>query len=40
MCAVQWMELGEISEGEVGLESVAHVFRAVASNHFGAQDSF
>lgn len=26
MCAVRWMELEEISEGEVGLESVAHVF--------------
>lgn len=35
MCAVRWMELEEICEGEVGLESAAHILRAIARICFG-----
>lgn len=40
MCAVRWMELKEICEGEVGLESAAHILRAIACICFGVWTSF
>lgn len=40
MCAVWWMELEEISEGEVGLEFVAHIFRTIAPMRFGVWTPF
>lgn len=40
MCAVRWMELEEICEGEVGLESAAHILRAIACICFGVWTPF